>query len=49
MSIQSEIDRISTAKAALTTSLVNKGVTIPDGTLLEDYSTLVDSISTGGG
>lgn len=49
MSIASEISRIQTAKAAIKASIENKGVTVPSGTLIDGYSTLIDQISGGGG
>lgn len=49
MSIASEISRIQTAKAAIKTSIENKGVTVPSGTLIDGYSTLIDQIEGGGG
>lgn len=48
MSISSEISRIQTAKAAIKTSIENKGVTVPSGTHIDGYSTLIDQISGGG-
>ena len=45
--IDDQINRIETAKANLKTSIVNKGVSIPDTALLSDYSSYVDKISTG--
>lgn len=45
--IDDQINRIETAKANLKTSIVNKGVSIPDTALLNDYSFYVDKISTG--
>jgi hypothetical protein len=47
MSIQSEISRIQSAKSALKTSIVAKGVPVPDTTLLDGYSALVDQITQG--
>ena len=49
MSIQSEINRIKEAVAALAASIANKGVTVPDGTKLDGMAALVDSIQSGGG
>lgn len=49
MSIQSEINRIKAAVAALAASITNKGVTVPDGTKLDGMAALVDSIQTGSG
>ena len=49
MSIQSEIDRITNAKAAIKTAIEGKGVTVPDGTLLDGMASLIESIEAGGG
>lgn len=47
MSISTEITRLQNAKASITTSIENKGVTVPSATKLDGYSTLIDSIQTG--
>lgn len=47
MSIESEITRLSTAKADLKTAIENKGVTVPSDATLDDYAGYVDAISTG--
>ena len=49
MSIQSEINRIKAAAAAIAASISRKGVTVPDGTKLDGMAALVDSIQSGGG
>lgn len=49
MSIASEITRIKNAKTDIATSIANKGVAVPDETKIDDYSALIDSITTGGG
>jgi len=49
MSIASEITRLQNAKASIKASIENKGVTVPSATKLDGYSTLIDSIQTGGG
>lgn len=49
MSIQSEIDRLKTAKSGLATAITGKGVTVPDDATLSEYPALVDQIQTGGG
>lgn len=49
MSIANEITRLQNAKSAIKTSIEGKGVTVPSTTTLEGYSTLIDSIQTGGG
>ena len=49
MSIQTELTRITNAKAAIKTALEGKGVTVPDGTLLDGMASLIESIEAGGG
>ena len=49
MSIQTELTRITNAKAAIKTAVEGKGVTVPDGTLLDGMASLIDSIEAGGG
>ena len=49
MSIQTELTRIINAKAAIKTSIEGKGVTVPDGTLLDGMAALIESIEAGGG
>ena len=49
MSIQSEIDRITNAKAAIKTAIEGKGVTVPEATLLDGMAALIESIEAGGG
>ena len=49
MSIQSEIDRIANAKAAVKAAIEGKGVTVPDGMLLDGMAPLIESIEAGGG
>ena len=49
MSVQSEITRIESAKTAIATAIEGKGVTVPDGTLLDGMAPLIESIETGGG
>ena len=48
MSIQTELTRITNAKAAIKTAIEGKGVTVPDGTLLDGMAALVESIEAGG-
>lgn len=48
MSVQSEINRLQTAKADLKSAIENKGVTVPSSTKLDGYADLVDSIEAGG-
>ena len=49
MSIQTELTRITNAKAAIKTAIEGKGVTVPDGTLLNGMASLIESIEAGGG
>ena len=49
MSIQTELTRLTNAKAAIQTAIEGKGVTVPSGTLLDGMAALIDSIEAGGG
>ena len=49
MSIQTELIRIINAKTAIKTAIEDKGVTVPDGTLLDGMAALIESIEAGGG
>ena len=49
MSIQTELTRLTNAKAAIQTAIERKGVTVPDGTLLDGMVALIESIEAGGG
>ena len=49
MSIQTELTRITNAKAAIKTAIEGKGVTVPDATLLDGMASLIESIQAGGG
>lgn len=49
MSIQTELTRITNAKAAIKTAIEGKGVTVPNGTLLDGMASLIESIQAGGG
>ena len=49
MSVQSEITRLTNAKAAIQTAIEGKGVTVPSGTLLDGMAALIESIEAGGG
>ena len=49
MSIQTELTRLTNAKAAIQTAIEGKGVTVPSGTLLDGMAALIESIETGGG
>lgn len=48
MSIQTELTRITNAKAAIKTAIEGKGVTVPDGTLLDGMASLIESIEADG-
>lgn len=49
MGIQTELTRIINAKAAIKAAIEGKGVTVPDGTLLDSMASLIESIEAGGG
>lgn len=49
MSIQTELTRLTNAKAAIQTAIEGKGVTVPSGTLLDGMAALIESIGAGGG
>ena len=49
MSVQTEISRLESAKAAIKTAIEGKGVTVPDATLLDGMAVLIESIEAGGG
>lgn len=49
MSIQTELNRITNAKASIVSAIEGKGVTVPDGTLLDGMAALIESIEAGGG
>ena len=49
MSIQTELTRITNAKAAIKTALEGKGVSVPEATLLDGMAGLIESIEAGGG
>ena len=49
MSIQTELTRLTNAKAAIKTAIEGKGVTVPSGTLLDGMAALIESIEAGGG
>lgn len=48
MSISSEITRLENAKAAIAAAIAEKGVTVPDGTLLDGMAALIEGIQAGG-
>lgn len=47
MSIQSQLNRLTSAKSALRSAISAKGVTVPAATTLDGYSALVAQITTG--
>ena len=49
MSIQTELTRITNAKAAIKAAIEGKGVTVPEATLLDGMAALIESIEVGGG
>ena len=49
MSVQSEINRLENAKAAIKAAIEGKGVTVPEATLLDGMASLIESIEAGGG
>lgn len=49
MSIQTELTRITNAKAAIKAAIEGKGVTVPAATLLDGMASLIESIEAGGG
>lgn len=48
MSIQTDLTRIKNAKAAIKAAIEGKGVTVPDGTLLDGMASLIEGIEIGG-
>ena len=49
MSIQTELTRLTNAKAAIQAAIEGKGVTVPNGTLLDGMAALIEAIEAGGG
>lgn len=49
MSVQTQIDRLASAKTDIKAAIEGKGVTVPDGTLLGGMAALIESIEAGGG
>ena len=49
MSIQTDLTRLQSAKAAIKAAIEGKGVTVPEATLLDGMASLIDSIEAGGG
>lgn len=46
--IQTQIERLAAAKAEIAAAIAAKGVTVPDGTLLDGMAALIASIDGGG-
>lgn len=46
--IRAQIDRLSAAKAEIAEAIAAKGVTVPDGTLLDGMAELIAGIESGG-
>ena len=49
MSIQTELTRLTNAKAAIKAAIEGKGVTVPEATLLDGMAALIESIQAGSG
>ena len=49
MSIQTELTRLTNAKADIKAAIEGKGVTVPDGTLLDGMAALIAGMDAGGG
>lgn len=49
MGIQTELNRIETAKEDIKTAINNKGVSVPSGIKIDGLAALINSISSGGG
>ena len=47
MSIQTELNRITNAKASIVSAIEGKGVTVPEATLLDGMAALIESIEAG--
>lgn len=48
MGVQTQIDRLASAKAAIKTAIEGKGVTVADSAKLDTFAALIDSIEAGG-
>lgn len=48
MSIVTEISRIKSAKSSIAAAIAGKGVTVPDGTMLDGMAALIEAIEAGG-
>ena len=49
MSIATEVSRLQDAKAAIKAAIEGKGVTVPDGTLLDGMAAMIAAIEAGAG
>ena len=49
MSVQTDLTRIKNAKAAIKAYIEGKGLTVPEGTLLDGMASMLESIEAGGG
>lgn len=49
MSVQTEITRLESAKQAIASAIADKGVSVPDGTMLDGMAALIESITAGSG
>lgn len=49
MSIDTELARLTNAKSAIQAAIEGKGVTVPDGTLLDSMASLIEGIEAGAG
>lgn len=47
MGVQTEIDRIADAKMAIKAAIEGKGVTVPDGTPIDEYAGKIGEIQSG--
>ena len=47
--VQTEIDRLESAKQAIASAIADKGVTVPSGTMLDGMAALIGSIEAPGG
>lgn len=48
MGVQTQIDRLASAKAAIKTAIEGKGVTVADNAKLDAFAALIESIKAGG-
>lgn len=49
MSVQTEINRLTSAKEDIKIAIESKGVTVPEDVKLDGIAALIESITTGGG